>query len=252
MFTMAKTASGGTRADDVQQHLRADILGGRRTPGERLKFPELCEQYEVSAGVIREALTRLVDQGLVRAQAHQGYVVTPLSHKELGELTVARMELESLVFRLSVVEGDMSWEGGAVAAHHVLERAPFAAEGDPSQLSEEWSGAHAAFHVVNADLTRILLQELDRQRLRGLRRRPNRGCQGRRAALGRRLTVGSQALERAVNLFLAGQISANTRSTLERQSADPQIVQIKSAATTQVNLGTITGLVLGTPEFQQR
>ena len=57
---MAKTASGGTRADDVQEHLRADILGGRRTPGERLKFPELCEQHEVSASVIREALTRLV------------------------------------------------------------------------------------------------------------------------------------------------------------------------------------------------
>lgn len=61
-----------------------------------------------------------------------------------------------------------------------------------------------------------------------------------------------QALERAVNLFLAGQISATTRSTLERQSADPQIVQIRSGATTQVNLSTITGLVLGAPEFQQR
>ena len=145
---MAKTASGGTRADDVQEDLRAEILGGRRTPGERLKFPELCEHYEVSVGVVREALTRLVDQGLVRAQPHQGYVVTPLSHKELGELTTARMELESLVFRLSVAEGDMSWEAGAVAAHHVLERAPFTAPGAPSALSEEWSGAHAAFHVA--------------------------------------------------------------------------------------------------------
>ena len=61
-----------------------------------------------------------------------------------------------------------------------------------------------------------------------------------------------QAFERAVNVFLAGQISDSTRSTLERQSADPQIVQIKSSATTQVNLGTVTGLVLGAPEFQQR
>jgi DNA-binding GntR family transcriptional regulator len=145
---MAKTASGGTRADDVQAHLRAEILGGRRTPGERLKFPELCEQHEVSVGVIREALTRLVDQGLVRAQAHQGYIVTPLSHKELGELTTARMELESLVFRLSVIGGDMSWEAGAVAAHHVLERAPLTADGAPSQLSEEWAAAHATFHVA--------------------------------------------------------------------------------------------------------
>jgi DNA-binding GntR family transcriptional regulator len=145
---MAKTASGGTRADDVQEQLRADILGGRRTPGERLKFPELCEQHEVSVGVVREALTRLVDQGLVRAQPHQGYLVTPLSHTELGELTVARMEIESLVFRLSVLDGDMSWEGGMVAAHHMLERAPFAADGNPSQLSEEWAEAHAAFHVA--------------------------------------------------------------------------------------------------------
>jgi len=36
----------------VQERLRADILGGRRMPGERLKFPDLCEQHEVSAGVI--------------------------------------------------------------------------------------------------------------------------------------------------------------------------------------------------------
>jgi hypothetical protein len=61
-----------------------------------------------------------------------------------------------------------------------------------------------------------------------------------------------QALERALNVFLAGQISATTRSTLERQSADPQVVQIRTGGTTQVNLGIITGLVLGAPEFQQR
>jgi len=61
-----------------------------------------------------------------------------------------------------------------------------------------------------------------------------------------------QALERAVSVFLAGQVSTSTRSTLERQSADPQTVQIKSGGIRQVNLGTITGLVLGAPEFQQR
>jgi hypothetical protein len=61
-----------------------------------------------------------------------------------------------------------------------------------------------------------------------------------------------QALDRAVDLFLAGQISDNTRSTLQNQSADPKIVQIKSGATTEVNLGIITGLVLGSPEFQER
>jgi uncharacterized protein (DUF1800 family) len=61
-----------------------------------------------------------------------------------------------------------------------------------------------------------------------------------------------QALERAVNVFLSGQVSANTRSTLEKESADPQIVQVKSGGTAQANLGNIAGLVLGAPEFQQR
>jgi uncharacterized protein (DUF1800 family) len=61
-----------------------------------------------------------------------------------------------------------------------------------------------------------------------------------------------QALEGAVSVFLGGQISTNTRATLEKQSADPQTVQIRSGGTRQVNLSMITGLVLGAPEFQQR
>jgi len=69
-----------------------------------------------------------------------------------------------------------------------------------------------------------------------------------------------QALERGISVFLAGQISPNTRSTLEKQSADPQVVKLRSGGagrtgaetTAEVNLGTIAGLVLGTPEFQQR
>jgi uncharacterized protein (DUF1800 family) len=61
-----------------------------------------------------------------------------------------------------------------------------------------------------------------------------------------------QAIERAIDLFLAGQVSTNTRSTLEKESADPKIVQTNSGGRTQANLGTIAGLVLGSPEFQQR
>ena len=41
-----------------------------------------------------------------------------------------------------------------------------------------------------------------------------------------------QALERAIDLFLAGQVSASTRSTLERESTDPKIVQTNSGGRT--------------------
>jgi DNA-binding GntR family transcriptional regulator len=138
---MATTPDGVTRAEGVHARLRADILAGLLEPGQRLKFPELCRRYGTSVGAAREALTKLAAAGLVKSQAHQGYFVTPLSVEELEELTRARVEIESLVLRLAIQDGDVQWEAQAIAAHHVLERASRA---DPLG---EFVAAHAAFHA---------------------------------------------------------------------------------------------------------
>jgi len=62
-----------------------------------------------------------------------------------------------------------------------------------------------------------------------------------------------QALDRAVTTFLAGQVSDSTRSILEKESTDPRALSAQlSGAVKEVNLAVITGLVLGSPEFQQR
>ncbi|RJQ81255.1 FCD domain-containing protein [Pseudonocardiaceae bacterium YIM PH 21723] len=141
------TKSGGaTRTDGIHQALRADILAARLKPGERLKFPDLADRYKVSVGATREALTRLVAEGLVVSKPHHGYLVRPLSHQDLAELTQARVEIESLVLRLSVLEGDVRWEADAVAAHHLLERTPYRDPADPDHPTDEWSQAHADFH----------------------------------------------------------------------------------------------------------
>ncbi|MGW6620837.1 GntR family transcriptional regulator [Nocardia sp. NPDC055002] len=139
-------SSGTTRTDGVYQALRADILGGRLIPGARLKFPELSERYKASVGATREALTKLAAEGLVTTKAHQGYLVRPLSHQDLADLTTARVEIESLVLKLSVLDGDMHWEADALAAHHLLERAQFRDPADPNHPTDEWSTAHVAFH----------------------------------------------------------------------------------------------------------
>src|SRR5689334_18611244 len=135
-----------TRTDEVHAWLRADILAGRRRPGTRLKFPELCAQFDASVGVIREALTRLEEQGLVHSEAHQGFEVIRLSLEDLNSLTDARVELEGLVLRRAVREGDIAWEGAVVSAHHVLERTALLEEAGPSRVSDTWAAAHAAFH----------------------------------------------------------------------------------------------------------
>ncbi|WP_326596618.1 GntR family transcriptional regulator [Streptomyces sp. NBC_01803] len=148
---MANNHNGTTRAGEVYQRLRADILGGRQPPGQRLKFPELCARYGTSVGAAREALTRLVTEGFVITQSHQGYTVIPLSHEDLADLTFARVEIESTVLRLSVLDGDMNWEAQLVAAHHVLERTPFFGPDDTDHPGDDWAAAHRAFHLALLD-----------------------------------------------------------------------------------------------------
>jgi uncharacterized protein (DUF1800 family) len=61
------------------------------------------------------------------------------------------------------------------------------------------------------------------------------------------------ALNRAVAVLLGGQIAPTTIETLEKQIENPQVVQAKlDDPVKQVDLGVVTGLVLGAPEFQRR
>ncbi|MGH9793055.1 MAG: DUF1800 domain-containing protein, partial [Candidatus Acidiferrales bacterium] len=61
------------------------------------------------------------------------------------------------------------------------------------------------------------------------------------------------ALDRAIDVFLAGQISQQTRETLVKQLSDPQVTRATLDDRVQrVDAGVIAGLVLGSPEFQRR
>jgi uncharacterized protein (DUF1800 family) len=61
------------------------------------------------------------------------------------------------------------------------------------------------------------------------------------------------ALERAVQVFLGGQVGPTTVETLQKQLDSPQVVQAKlDDPVKQVDLGVVAGLVLGAPEFQRR
>jgi len=54
-------------------------------------------------------------------------------------------------------------------------------------------------------------------------------------------------------VLLSNQASPQTRTTLEKQLADPQVIQAKlDDPVKQIDLGMVAGLVLGAPEFQRR
>ena len=143
-----REAGPPTRNEEVSGRLRADILTGRLFPGSRLRSAELVERYDCSTGVVREALTRLAEQGLVEAEPQHGFRVITLSVDDLRDLTVARCELEGLVLRMSIEHGDLAWESRVVAAHHALGRTRMEHDDDPTLLRDEWTRANAHFHEV--------------------------------------------------------------------------------------------------------
>jgi uncharacterized protein (DUF1800 family) len=60
-------------------------------------------------------------------------------------------------------------------------------------------------------------------------------------------------LNRAVAVFLGGQVSKQTRAVLEKQLDDPQVLQAMfDDPVKNVDAGMIAGLVLGSPEFQRK
>jgi DNA-binding GntR family transcriptional regulator len=140
-----------TKSERVYENLRADIYAGRLPPGSRLRYAELCERYEVSAGVLREALQRLREQGLVTGETNFGFQVIELSVQDLQDLTASRLVLEALALRSALAEGGVDWESGVVAAHHRLVRTDPQDPVDPLRLSDDWVVEHAAFHQALID-----------------------------------------------------------------------------------------------------
>jgi DNA-binding GntR family transcriptional regulator len=156
---MAKRGTAVTLNEDIYRRVRDDILAGRLRPGEKLSPAGLRERFGVSLGVIREALTKLAEQKLVTARGGQGFSVVTLSPKELGDLTLVRVDLETRALRLAVERGDLSWESDVVSAHHRLARTPVREATDPERTSEMWAAAHTAFHeaLISACQVPLLL-----------------------------------------------------------------------------------------------
>ena len=190
-----------TRQEKAFNALRADILAGRLTPGQKLPFAELCTNYSVSVGVIREALSRLAEQGLVQVEPQLGFRVTPISKADLVHLTEARREIETLTLKHAFAEGGVRWESEVLAAHHRLGRCPQSDPEDPDRLNDEWVEAHAVFHRTlldgceNPRLKAIALQlrdaaELYRRWSVPLGHHPERDIAGEHQAIVDAVTAG--------------------------------------------------------------
>jgi DNA-binding GntR family transcriptional regulator len=145
--TAPQNISGQSAASfDVYRQLRDEIVNCKLKPGERLRFDALRATYGAGVGTLREALSHLVSDGLVRTEAGRGFRVAPMSITDLTDITNWRVEFESRAFTLSIDLGDDAWEAEIVTAFHLLNRTNGPKFTDAPEVWSDYGARHKRFH----------------------------------------------------------------------------------------------------------
>ena len=102
---MTEASPGPLRVRSVvglaYDELRAMIVDGRLAPGARVGQAELAEALGISRGSVREALRRLVGDGLVEFEVNRGFFVADLGLGRVLERLEVRLHLEPVLARLA-------------------------------------------------------------------------------------------------------------------------------------------------------
>lgn len=163
MGGVVSTVSRRRLADDTYRALRNVLTSGEFEPGARLLVDVLAERLDVSPTPIREALARLVDDGLVRQRPRQGYLVSDLLDRgALEELYAVRLRLEPW----AAARVAASWSGDDLdRLREILDSVPEMAGGLPYSAYQQMAIIDEAFHdeihrLSGVDLVRNILQRL--------------------------------------------------------------------------------------------
>ena len=126
--------SAQSTAERIAEQLRLLIVQGGLAPGSQLGEVGLAAQLRVSRGPVREALARLVQEGLAVSIPNRGVFVVQLGPEDIADVYVARRAVE----REAVTALQRSRDPLALAALDavVVAMAGAADAGDRSRLGE--------------------------------------------------------------------------------------------------------------------
>lgn len=143
---------------NIHDQLRAEILEGKLAPGSKLRLEELKRRFGVSLSPLREALSRLVAEGIVVAESQRGFNVAPVSRAIFTDVIRLRAKLECMAFQEAIEKGDDQWENGIVVSLHQLKKID-ALRAEVGSI-EVWERRHSDFHMalICACESKFLLQ----------------------------------------------------------------------------------------------
>ncbi len=103
----SSSASGnGTRGEEAYHRIRTGILNGKFAPSTVLSEYQLAAEFDLSRTPVREALTRLENEGMVRTVPGRGAFVAELTPHDIMEIYQVREQLESYAARVAAEHMD--------------------------------------------------------------------------------------------------------------------------------------------------
>ncbi|WDF34470.1 GntR family transcriptional regulator [Arthrobacter agilis] len=144
-------------SDHAHATLRSDIIEWRLVPGDLLAEVEQSARLGVSRTPLREALSRLVAEGLAAPHSGRGVVVSAISLEAVADLFEVRLPLECAAVRLAVARNR---PGAFAALAEEFAEAPRLIDGDDdgqegyyalvSRLDQEIDAAAANPYLLQA------------------------------------------------------------------------------------------------------
>jgi DNA-binding GntR family transcriptional regulator len=83
------------------ERLRRDIISCAIAPGSEISEAQLATQYKLGKAPVRVALTKLAHAGLVKAIPRRGYMVMPVTLKDIHDVFELRLMLEPAAARMA-------------------------------------------------------------------------------------------------------------------------------------------------------
>ncbi|MFS0894488.1 GntR family transcriptional regulator [Microbacterium sp. 179-I 3D3 NHS] len=145
---------GESLGAQVARVLRQRIVRGDLPRGTRITEEALAEEFSVSRGPVRDALTQLSYEKLVEVQRPRGVYITGLTRDDVDQLYSLRGALEQLALaRAMRVVDDSRWSAMAAAVDRMGEAAD--------------AGDHAAFVTADLEFHSEIYALADHPRLHG-------------------------------------------------------------------------------------
>lgn len=95
-----------TTAGVIAAQIRARIMDGTFSPGSQLGEAQLAARLNVSRGPVREALQRLIQEGLLENRRNRGVFVTSLNYDDIADVYLVRGTIEREAAKILVRRGD--------------------------------------------------------------------------------------------------------------------------------------------------